>query len=154
MVAGGLSLYVAGSIEKGGRTVKFDWPLKSGAAWDDCGPEMGDKGFAVPSGGTVQVKATIHGDHAFFNNFPEGAENTDRLAGWIAAIDDATGKDGTVTTDDLQQTPAATVFPAPTYSLQNQLGETITTALDFVVTQERTIGHLQGEGECDTRRKL
>ena len=63
MVAAGNSLWVAGTITKDARTVAFDWPLKSGVAWSDCGPEMGDKGFAVPSGGTVQVKATIHGDN-------------------------------------------------------------------------------------------
>jgi len=154
MTAGGFSLYVGGSITKAGRTVKFDWGLKSGVAWDDCGPASGDKGFAVPGGGTVQVKATIHGDHWFFNNFPEGEEKTDRLAQWIADVDDKTGKDGTVTVDDLQAVPAAMVFPAGTYSLQNPLGEAINTALDYVVTQARTIGHLQGEGECDTRKKI
>jgi hypothetical protein len=154
MAGVGASLWVAGSITKGARTVTFDWPLKSGVAWSDCGPEMGDKGFAVPAGGTVQVKATIHGDHWFFNNFPEGTETTDRLAEWVATVDTMTGADGKVSVDDLKAVPAAMVFPAGMYSLSNQLGEPITTALDFVQTQARTIGHLQGEGECSTLKKL
>ncbi|HET6281394.1 MAG TPA: hypothetical protein VFH73_10515 [Polyangia bacterium] len=154
MAAAGASLWLAGSITKGGKTVTFDWLLKSGVAWSDCGPETGDKGFAVPAGGTTQVKATIHGDHWFFNNFPEGAETTDRQAEWVATVDTMTGADGKVSIDDLKAVPAAMVFPAGTYSLSNQLGETITNAHDFVVTQARTIGHLQGEGECSTLKKL
>lgn len=154
MKTGGYSLWVAGTITKAGRTVSFDWPLNSGVAWSDCGPEMGDKGFAVPGGGTVQVKLTIHGDHWFFNNFPEGEELTDRLAEWIATVDTMTGADGMVSVDDLQKTPASAVFPSPTYRLANPLGEPIQTALDYVVTQARTIGHQDGEGECGTLTKL
>lgn len=149
MVAGGFSLYMAGSITKGANTVSFAWGLKAGVSWSDCGPEMGDKGFAVPSGGTAQVKATIHGDHPFFNNFPEGEEVTERRVQWIADVNTMTGGDGMVTVADLQAVAASAVFPAPTYSLQNPLSASISTALDFVVTQQRTIGHLQGEGECE-----
>jgi hypothetical protein len=154
MKAAGNSLWVAGTITKDAKTVAFDWPLKSGVAWSDCGPEMGDKGFAVPSGGTVQVKATIHGDHWFFNNFPEGEEITDRLATWIATVDTMTGGDGMVSVDDLKAVQASAVFPSPTYSLSNPLGDPINTAFDYVVTQARTIGHQDGEGECATLTKL
>jgi hypothetical protein len=154
MVAAGNSLWVAGTITKDARTVTFDWPLKSGVAWNDCGPEMGDKGFAVPAGGTVPVKATIHGDHWFFNNFPEGEEITDRLAEWIATVDTMTGADGSVSIADLQAVAASAVFPSPTYRLSNPLGDPINTAFDYVVTQARTIGHQDGEGECSTLTKL
>jgi hypothetical protein len=154
MATAGTSLWVAGEIEKGAKKISFDWPLKSGVSWSDCGPEMGDKGFAVPAGGTAQVKATIHGDHWFFNNFPEGEETTDRLAEWMATVDTMTGADGQVSIDDLKAVQASAVFPAGTYSLSNPLGDTITTAFDYVVTQARTIGHLQGEGECSTLKKL
>ena len=154
MVAAGNSLWMAGTITKDTRTVSFDWPIKSGVAWSDCGQEMGDKGFAVPAGGTVQVKATIHGDHPWFNNFPEGAEITDRLAEWVATVDTMTGADGMVSVDDLKAVAASAVFPAPTYSLSNQLGDPISTAYDWVVTQSRTIGHQDGEGECATLTKL
>ena len=154
MVAGGNSLWVAGTIAKDARTVAFDWPLKAGVAWSDCGPETGDKGFAVPAGGTVQVKATIHGDHWFFDNFPEGEELTDRLAEWVATVDTMTGADGMVSVADLQAVAASAVFPSPTYSLSNPFGDPITTAHDYVVTQARTIGHQDGEGECGTLTKL
>ncbi len=154
MVSAGHSIYLSGSLIKGARTVKFTWGLKAGVAWNDCGPAAGAKGFAVPSGGTVQVKATVHGDHWFFNNFPEGEEKTERRAQWIADVDDMTGKDGVVTTDDLAKVPASSLFLAPTYSLKNALNEPINTALDFVVTQARTIGNFQGEGECGSLVKL
>ncbi|MES1208318.1 MAG: hypothetical protein ABUS79_20470 [Pseudomonadota bacterium] len=155
MVAGGFSLYVSGSMTKPGQpTVSYAWGLRSGVTWSDCGPPMGDKGFAVSAGGTTQVKATIHGDHWFFNNFPEADEETKRLAQWIADVDAMTGGDHQVTAADLALVPASAVFPAPRYSLQNALGAPIASALDYVTTQARTIGHLQGEGECGSLAPL
>ena len=45
------------------------------------------------SGGTVQVKPTIHGDHWFFTNVTQGAELTERRAQWIVDSDlDRAGK--------------------------------------------------------------
>ena len=155
MVAAGTSLWIAGTVTKDARTVAFDWPLRSGVSWSDCGPPSGDKGFAVPSGGTAQIGATIHGDHWFFNSFPQGDETTTRLAGWVAAVDAMTGGDGLVSAADLQAVAAAAVFSASAgYRLSNPFGDAIDTVYDYVVTQARTIGHVQGEGECATLTRL
>ncbi|HSI05029.1 MAG TPA: hypothetical protein VLC93_11145, partial [Myxococcota bacterium] len=48
--------------------ISFVFGLSSGTSYDDCSDEDDVPGFAVPSGGTVQVKPTIHGDHWFFDN--------------------------------------------------------------------------------------
>ena len=63
--------------------VRFAWGLAAGTAYDDCAPQTGDAGFAVPSGGTAQVKPTIHGDHWFFTNITQGAEITERRAALV-----------------------------------------------------------------------
>jgi hypothetical protein len=63
-------------------SLTFKWGLRAGTSFDDCAPVGGAAGFAVPSGGTVQVKPTIHGDHWFFTNITQGAEITERRAQW------------------------------------------------------------------------
>lgn len=131
--------------------VKVAWGLKAGTAFDDCAPPMGDAGFAVPTGGTVQVKPTIHGDHWFFSNVTQGAELTDRLAQWIVDCD--LDRDGETTLAELERVKASDVFRAPTYNLTGAIIP-INTAHDYLEAQARTLGDYQGEGECPTRRIL
>ncbi|MGB1276019.1 MAG: hypothetical protein ACPG77_09740, partial [Nannocystaceae bacterium] len=90
--------------------VEIAWGAAVPTTYGDCASESGDAGFAVPSGGTVQVKPTIHGEHWFFTSFTQGAEITDLRAGWVAAAD--LDCNGTTTVDELKQVPAADVFPA------------------------------------------
>lgn len=167
MTDGGLSLYVEGTLTKqGGQscapgdpadcadapTIAFRWGLAAGTSFDDCAPEDGDAGFAVPQGGAAQIKPTIHGDHWFFTNITQGAEQTERRAQWIADCD--LDRDGETTLDELKMVPAATVFrPELGYSISGALGP-VNTAYDFLLAQARTLGDFQGEGECPTRAPL
>ncbi len=104
-------------------------------------------GFAVTAG-TTTVAATIHGDHLFFNGFPEGGEGgVMRLAQWLADCD--LDLDGEVTRDELEA-----IAPADLVELDGrfQLGGSPVTPLltmwDYVVGQLKTQGHMDGEGEC------
>jgi hypothetical protein len=105
-------------------------------------------GVAVTAGGSTTVAMTLHGDHIFFNGFPEGAEGgVTRLAQWLADCD--LNLDGTVTEDELQD-----IAPARLAELDDrfQLGGSPITPLDTMYTyfraQLKTQGHFQGEGEC------
>jgi hypothetical protein len=131
--------------------LKAKWGLKAGTAFDDCAPPMGDAGFAVPTGGTVQVKPTIHGDHWFFSNLTQGAELTSRFAQWI--VDADLDRDGETTLTELKGVKASDVFKAPTYNLTGA-SIPINNAHDYLEAQARTLGDYQGEGECPTRRVL
>jgi len=108
----------------------------------------GMPGFNVPSGGTVTVAATIHGDHLFFNGFPEGGEGgVVRLAQWLADCD--LNLDGEVTMTEL-----AAISPSDLVEIDTryQLGGSPIAPLDnmatYVTAQLKTQGHFQGEGEC------
>lgn len=162
---GGYSIYFEGSISKpdgqscppGGMcmpqsTITFRWGLPAGTSFDDCATEDGFTGFAVPVGGAVQVKPTIHGDHWFFNNVTSGVELTQRYAQYIADSD--LNQDGETTVEELKQVDAADVFPSPKYNLSGALGGPVMTAYDYVVAQARTLGDFQGSGECPTRALL
>ena len=167
MIDGGLSIYIEGEISKPdgqacpagdpaaclpAASVRFAWGLAAGTRFADCAPPTGALGFAVPSGGTAQVKPTIHGDHWFFTNLTQGAEVTQRRAQWIADAD--LDLDGETTLDELRAVPAADLFPAELgYNLSGAIIP-IATAHDYLEAQARTLGDFQGEGECPTRSIL
>ena len=137
--------------------VSFVFGLSSGTSFDDCSDEDDVPGFAVPSGGTVQVKPTIHGDHWFFDNITQGAEITERQAQWIADADRSNVghvSDGLVTIAELQASSAGAFFPASLgYNLSGTLTP-VTNGLTFLEAQAHTLGDYQGEGECPTREVL
>ena len=167
MTTKGYSLYVEGTLTKAdgqsctpgatpaacvaATSVRFAWGVQAGVSFDDCANEEGVPGFAVPAGGTVQVKPTVHGDHWFFSNLTSGAEVTERLAQWVADCD--LDHDGETTLDELTSVRAADVFPRPPYDLSGSLSP-ITTAFDYLLNQSRTLGDYNGDGECPTRQLL
>lgn len=154
----GWATYVEGAAEKDGRRITFAWGLPSGTRFADCATPDGTSGFAVPTGGTVQIKPTIHGDHFFFTNVTEGVEITERLAGWIATCD--ADANGDLTTAELALCEAAVALPQrPTgpydlTGLRDEDGDGRLSVYDFVATQARTLGDFQGDGECPTRTRL
>ncbi len=152
MTDNGYSVYVEGSITKDAKTITFAWGFAMGTSFDDCASAQGDTGFAVPQGGTVQIKPTIHGDHWFFSDLTEGAEVTNRYAQFIADADaDANGE---TTIEELKALKAADAFPADKYKLSGGLEGPIATAWDYVKAQARTIHDFPGDGECPTRTIL
>ncbi len=155
MVKNGYSVYFEGSAEKAGETYTFKWGFAAGTSFDDCATEDGLAGFAVPSGGSVQLKPTLHGDHQYFDNVTQGVEITHRRAEWIKACDRDANKD--VTLAELAQCNVTTAMPSPPYdltSVKDQDGDGKITAYDYVNTQMRTFADFQGDGECPTRAAL
>ena len=128
-------------------TVRFTFGATAETSFGPC--EIDEvPGFAISSGGTQTVAATIHGDHLFFNGFPEGDEGgITRLAQWLADCD--LDLDGTVTRDELE---AIAPSQLPELDDRYQLGGSPITPLndmyDYVISQLKTQGHFQGEGEC------
>src|SRR5690606_36946060 len=62
----------------------------------------GVPGVAIVNDGATSVSATLHGDHLFFNGFPEGDEGgVRRLAQWLADSD--LNLDGEVTRAELER---------------------------------------------------
>jgi hypothetical protein len=128
-------------------TIRF---VFGAAAETSFGPCEVDEipGFSITADATQTVAATIHGDHLFFNGFPEGDEGgVTRLAQWMADCD--LNLDGTVTAEEL-----AAIAPAQLPELDDrfQLGGSPVTPLDnmyiYLSAQLKTQGHFQGEGEC------
>lgn len=107
----------------------------------------GSSGVALVQNVTQTVSVTLHGDHLFFNGFPEGHEGgVLRLAQWLADCD--LNLDGVVTNDELQKINTTDL---PVIDKRYNLGASpikINNMLDYVVAQAKTQGHFQGEGGC------
>jgi hypothetical protein len=111
----------------------------------------GVPGVSIPAGGTQTVTATIHGDHLFFNGFPEGDEGGIlRLAQWLADCD--LDLDGNVTRAELEQIRPSDL---PEMDERFQLGGSPIADIGnqtlwiYVTAQLKTQGHMGGEGECE-----
>lgn len=107
--------------------------------------------IVVNEGGS-SVAITMHGDHLFFNGFPEGNEGgVMRLAQWLADCD--LNLDGTVTRAELESIELSALAEI---DMRYELGgaptlpndRALTTAWDYVRAQLMTQGHIGGEGEC------
>jgi hypothetical protein len=152
MIQNGYSVYFEGYGEKEGTKISFKWGFAAGTSFDDCASSDGALGFAVPAGGTVQIKPTLHGDHQYFDNVTQGVEITKRLAQWLATCDKDQTKDLTIA--ELKACDVATALPQPPYDLtavKDQDGDGKISVYDYVNTQLRTFGDYQGDGECPTR---
>ncbi|HKQ70016.1 MAG TPA: hypothetical protein VJT73_11785 [Polyangiaceae bacterium] len=156
MIAKGYSVYFEGYGEKESDKISFAWGFAAGTSFDDCASEDGIAGFAVPAGGSVQIKPTLHGDHQYFDNVTQGVEKTQRLAQWLLVCD-ADG-DRALTLDELSACDAAKALPSPDpYDLtavKDVDGDRKISVYDYVHTQLRTFGDYQGDGECPSRLPL
>jgi len=138
MNAGGDSCYAAPKIT-------FAWLAEAETSFGPC--EIDEKpGVSVAA--DTSVAATIHGDHMFFNGFPEADEGgVSRLAQYLADCD--LDLDGVVTEDELKKIKPADL---PELDSRYQLGGSLITPIDnmwtYLRAQLKTQGHFQGEGEC------
>lgn len=131
--------------------IAFDLSLGADVAVGPCERDGGE-GFAVGDAATTTVAVTIHGDHAFFNGFPESAEGgVLRLVQWFADCD--LNVDGEVTHEEL-----SSIAPSDLWELdadRYQFGGSPITPLEdmrtYLDAQLSTQGHFQGEGECPIR---
>ncbi|MGE0786476.1 MAG: hypothetical protein AB7S26_12470 [Sandaracinaceae bacterium] len=131
-------------------SITFELALPSAISFGPCEVD-GLGGFAVTSSAETSVAITIHGDHLFFNGFPEGSEGgVMRFAQWLADCD--LDLDGEVTRAELE---AINPSDLPEIDSRFQLGGTPLTPLDsmwtYLTAQGMTQGHFQGEGECALR---
>ena len=142
-----------GNMNSGGdacydnETITFRYGFVAETAFGPC--EIDEMpGFAVTAGTGSTVAATIHGDHLFFNGFPEGDEGgVMRLAQWLADCD--LNLDGEVTQAELEMIAPADLAEI---DMRFQLGGSPITPLndiwDYPTAQVKTQGHMDGEGEC------
>lgn len=130
-------------------SVSFRFGVNAVTTFNECESD-GVVGVAIPDGTTGTVAATIHGDHMFFNGFPEGSEGgVMRLAQWMADSD--LNLDGQVVRDELEGLAVADLAVVDErYELTGTEGQ-IADMWDLLIEQLESQGHMDGEGECSRR---
>ncbi|MGB8329440.1 MAG: hypothetical protein WCE62_04880 [Polyangiales bacterium] len=152
MVANGWSYLIEGTIARvsDGATKEFLIQADVPSIYSACAVEGLEPGVNVSRNSSVDI--TLHGDHIFFNGFPEEEGNVLRLAQWMWDIEDTDGDDVLTQTDFEAATDVGTLFPSPPQGVYELTGGPISpidNAWDFIRAQLGTQGHIFGEGECE-----
>lgn len=142
MKSGASSVWVEGSLSKGGVTKTFSWKFDTSTHYENCtNPDFGE-GATVPTGGTETVELTTHGDHLWYDDLQSPDA---KLRGTAIAAADA-NSDGVITQAELAQVQLTTL-PLGQYGTGG--ASSVKTLADFQRALVRTVGHYRGEGECD-----
>jgi hypothetical protein len=129
----GEAVRAEGTVACGGQSAHFAWAFDVETIYDCEPPDL-----TIPGGGSDTTQLTIHGDHLFY----DGLVNADAEVRGQAILDADADADGEITPEELR----AVSIPALGY----EVGE-YSDVLDlyaFVEHLSRTIGHIDGEGEC------
>lgn len=152
MLANGWSYIIEGTITQVSDAATKNFLIEAAVptVYSDCALEDLEPGVNVSSNSSVDI--TLHGDHIFFNGFPDEEGNVQRLAQWLWDIED-TDSNGVLTRIDFEAaTDVGSLFPSPpggAYELTGGPIVPITNAWDFIRAQLGTQGHIFGEGECE-----
>ncbi len=153
--AGGFSVYVEGQAARPGRAapVTFRWGFTNAVRFERCAGDNHQPGLAIPSGGTARAQITVHGDHFFYDSLvgetdPLGNSLTRLRFDALAAAD--ANNDHEVTLDELAAVDLTTL-PTGQYGTGSLPG--VNSLRDFVTTQVNSLGHFNGEGECQVVRE-
>jgi hypothetical protein len=134
---GGWSIWVEGTAERGAETKTFEWGFATSTRYSPC-----ETGQTLEDGGTATSQITIHADHLFYDDLDSEAPNV--AFDLVAAADADT--DGAVTLDELAATDI-------TGESRYQVGSRDIADLEgFIAAQTSTLGHIDGEGHCETER--
>ena len=152
MIANGWSYIIEGTITQVSDGASKDFLIEADvpSVYSDCAVEGLEPGVNVSSNSSVGI--TLHGDHMFFNGFPEEEGNVVRLAQWLWDIPDVDSDEVLTQADFEAATDIATLYPSPptgVYELTGGPIAPITNAWDFIRAQLGTQGHIFGEGECE-----
>lgn len=129
--------------------LRFRFVVSAETTFGPCRVD-GIEGFSVPAGGSKAVSLSVHGDHLFFNGFPQGTEGgIERRAQWLADSD--LDLDGEITRDELARIPPPDLAAIADYDLNVPFEELrpVNDMWTYLQAQLKTQGHLDGEGECD-----
>ncbi|MEZ4235554.1 MAG: hypothetical protein R3F59_05200 [Myxococcota bacterium] len=129
----GSSVRVDGTLACGGDQAHFAWAFDPSTTYA-CEPTD----LTVPPGGEDTTEITIHGDHLWY----DGLEAADAEVRGRAVLDADTDGDGEITLEELD----AVSIPALGYTVGEY--SDVLTLRQFVSHLSRTIGHVDGEGEC------
>jgi hypothetical protein len=136
MADNGWSVFIEASATKADAAIAFAWGFDSATEYSNC--EVAE---SVPTDGEATTRITIHADHTFYDDLDSPEPN---VAFELIAASDA-DMDGTVTRDELL---ARNISAELRYQVGSQ--HDITNLWDFLRAQTGALGHIDGEGHCES----
>ena len=137
----GYAVYLEGKATKSGKTFSFLWGFTTATRYDSCHEKSTGAGVVVPSGGTVTIQFTVHGDHLFYDDL----QSSDPSLRFDAVAKADAESDGKVTMDELKKVDLTTL-PSGQYGTGG--AGSVKNLAQFITAQSRTLIHYQGEGHC------
>lgn len=123
---------VEGVARKADKTVSFKWEFNTPVRYSQCGAST-----RVKADTNSQFEITLHADHYLYDSL--AAHNDPKLVfDPIAAAD--LNNDGTITQQELEQTPIADTFDTGSQKVTNMWA--------WLVAQNLTVAHTDGEHHC------
>lgn len=124
---------MSGSAMKDGVTKTFDWVFDQNTLYSAC-----ETTTQVGDGATSIFQITVHADHFFYDSLV--AEEPQVVFQALADAD--SDNDGAITQDDLENAGLGSYDPGSAGDVDN--------LWTWLIAQGRTLGHVDGEGHCDS----
>ena len=136
MLSQGHSIYAEGRATRGDDVIAFAWGFDTQTRYSHChiDQDLADGDFG-------EAQMTIHADHLFYDDLD--SEEPNIAFDLLAAAD--TNADGRIEADELA---AVDIRSESRYQVGSR---DISDLRSFVTAQTRTLGHIDGEGHCETR---
>lgn len=124
---------LSGSATRAGVTKTFDWVFDQEIHYSAC-----ETTTEVSDGGSATFQITVHADHFFYDSLV--AEEPELAFEALANAD--TDNDGDIARAELEAADIGSYDPGSDGAVDNLWA--------WLVAQNRTLGHVDGEGHCDS----
>ena len=125
---------LSGSATKDGTTKTFDWVFDQATHYSGCETTTG-----VSDGGSATFQITVHADHFFYDSLVLEEPQVVFQALADADADD----DGAITRAELEASDIGSYDPGSAGDVND--------LWTWLIAQSRTLGHVDGEGHCDSQ---
>lgn len=125
-------VHVVGNATRGDESRTFDWVFEAPTHYVQC-----ETTTRVDAGGTATFEITVHADHFFYDSLV--SEEPAVVFDGIAVAD--TDGDGVITRAELEATDIGAYDPG---------NADVQDMWQWLVAQSRTLGHVDGEGHCES----
>jgi len=125
---------LTGSATKDGATKTFDWVFDQATHYSGC-----ETTTRVSDGGSATFQITVHADHFFYDSLVSEEPQVVFQALADADADD----DGVITRAELEASDIGSYDPGSAGDVND--------LWTWLIAQSRTLGHVDGEGHCDSQ---
>jgi hypothetical protein len=138
MTSKGYAVFISGTASKEGETKSFAWGFSEPVHYAHCHSTA-----ILKPDGQATIELTIHGDHFFYTSL----SNPDSGLAFQTLADADSNHDDELTTDELKEFTGTDFMALDNYDVGSL---PVTNLYEYLAAQSSTLGHIDGEGHCET----